>query len=87
MEMISSLEDLKIRDAPTSTTLRILPEQEISSSIQTSTCNIDDPNDNNESPSGLDEAVGVIKTQRSLIEAWMVGVRIPIIRKDPYLIH
>lgn len=87
MEMINSLEDLTIRDAPTSISVRILPEQEISSSNQPSTFNIDDANDTNESPSGLDETVGVIKTQRSLIEAWMFGGRIPIIRKDPHIIH
>jgi hypothetical protein len=87
MKMINSLEDLKIRDAPTSTAVRILPAQEKSSSNQPSTFNIDVANDTNESHSDLDEAVGVMKTQRSLIEAWMVGGRIPITRKDPYVIH
>lgn len=87
MEMINSSEDLTIRDAQTSISVRILREQEISSSNQPSTFNNDDANDTNESPYGLDEVVDMTKTQRSLTEAWMFGGRIPIRRKDPYLIY
>ncbi|KAN0108718.1 hypothetical protein V8E51_008460 [Hyaloscypha variabilis] len=86
-EMINSLEDLTMLDAPTSISVRNFPDQEISSSKQPSTFNIDDANDTNESPPGLEEAVAVKKTQRSVTEAWMFGGRIPLIKKDIHPIH